>query len=75
MANYLLLNCPFCGGEPYLENNHRAFVKAVSTRVALVRCRQCDAKSSKFDIKVHGRAGACHAAVNAWNRRFDDDSL
>lgn len=64
-----LTPCPFCGGRPYIENNHRSFVKGESTRVALIRCMECNAKSQKFDIREYGRSGACRAAIAAWNRR------
>ena len=66
---FLLKNCPFCGGKPYLEKHHRAFVKAESTHVSLVRCTQCEAKTGKFDHREYGRSAASSAAVEAWNRR------
>lgn len=61
--------CPFCGGEPYLERNHRNFVKGESTRVALVRCTQCEAKSGKFDLRIYDPTTASSLAIEAWNRR------
>ena len=69
---FLLKNCPFCGGKPYLEKHHRAFVKAESTYVSLVRCMQCEAKTGKFDHREYGRSAASSAAVEAWNRRVSE---
>lgn len=65
--------CPFCGGEAYLEDKHRAFIKGQSTRVAYVRCRRCNARTERFELQKYG--GASHSAeaerlaVEAWNRR------
>lgn len=39
--------CPFCGGEAIIEKNHRAFIKGLSTRVAFVYCKKCNAKAIK----------------------------
>lgn len=61
--------CPFCGGEPHLERNHRNFVKGEPTRVALVRCTQCEAKSGKFDLRIYDPTTANTLAIEAWNRR------
>ena len=61
--------CPFCGGEPHLERNHRNFVKGEPTRVALVRCTQCEAKSGKFDLRTYAPQTAQTLAIEAWNRR------
>lgn len=61
--------CPFCGGEPHLERNHRNFVKGEPTRVALVRCTQCEAKSGKFDLRAYEPKIAKALAIEAWNRR------
>ena len=66
--------CPFCGGEPYLERNHRNFVKGEPTRVALVRCTQCEAKSGKFDLRIYDPTTAKTLAIEAWNRRADEPS-
>ena len=64
--------CPFCGDAPYLESNHRAFVMGIPSRVALVRCRLCGARTDKFDIKQYGRTNACAAAIEAWNKRVGE---
>lgn len=69
MPNFLLLSCPFCGGRAYLENHHRAFVKAESTHVSFVRCTRCGARAERFDHREYGRSAASSAAVEAWNRR------
>ena len=67
--------CPFCGGEPHLERNHRNFVKGEPTRVALVRCTQCEAKSGKFDLRVYDPKKARTLAIEAWNLRVDKYDL
>ena len=65
--------CPFCGGEPYVEGNHRAFIKAKTTRVAFVRCRRCNARTARFELKDFGCTShsrkAVEKAVEAWERR------
>lgn len=62
--------CPFCGGRPYIESGSRAYVKGESTRVAYVRCTDCNARTDKIPISV-GQSKAVHAAVNKWNCRYD----
>ena len=65
--------CPFCGGEAYLETNHRAFVRGESTKVAFVRCRRCNARTGRFELSEYGRTSysgeANRLAKEAWNRR------
>lgn len=68
--------CPFCGGKPYLEKSHRAFINAESTRVAFVRCSVCNARSGRVNIKDYGRTSSSleaeNAAIELWNRRIND---
>ena len=47
--------CPFCGGKPYLETRHRAFINGETTRVAFVRCTECEARTQRA---VEGRLAA-----------------
>ena len=65
--------CPFCGGEAYLEENHRAFIGGKTSRVAFVRCKKCNARSGRFELVKYGHTQnsveANQAAINAWNRR------
>lgn len=67
--------CPFCGGEAYLERSHRAFIDGKSTKVALVRCKKCNARTERFCLKNFGRTShsveAEILAIEAWNRRYD----
>lgn len=69
--------CPFCGGRPYLETSHRAFIDAQTTKVAFVRCRDCNARTARFKLADFGRTShsqqANEKAIEAWNRRTDDD--
>lgn len=69
--------CPFCGGKAYLEQRHRAFINGVSTRVALVRCTNCEARSPRFELEDFGRTShsskANEKAIDAWNRRVDNE--
>ena len=71
----VLKPCPFCGGRPYLEANHRAFINGETTRVAFVRCRSCNARSGRFELRDFGRTSisteANQKAIEAWNRRTD----
>ena len=68
-----LLNCPFCGGRAALEKAHRAFVNGETTRVAFVRCSECNARSGRVKLSDYGRtstSGEAQAkAIAAWNRR------
>ena len=70
---YNLKPCPYCGGVAYLERAHRAFINAQTTRVALVRCTECNARTGRFKLEDYGTANhseeAERLAVEAWNRR------
>lgn len=65
--------CPFCGGPAVLERNHRAFIGGVTSRVAYVRCRRCNARSGRFELRDFGATShskeANAKAIEAWNRR------
>lgn len=71
-----LKNCPFCGGEAYLEESHRAFIGGVTSRVAFVRCKKCNARSGRFELAAYGHTknsvDANTDAVKAWNRRTNN---
>lgn len=67
-----LRTCPFCGGEAFLESNMRAFVNGESTRVALVHCQVCSARTGKFAITEYGRKRAIKLAIEAWNKRAEE---
>lgn len=74
MKQYELKDCPHCGGKAYLERCHRAFVDAKSTRVAFVRCTECNARSGRFRLLDYGTSKnhsevAEQKAVDAWNKR------
>ena len=70
--------CPFCGGKPYLETRHRAFIQAQTTRVAFVRCTKCNARTNRFELQSFGRTSsskeANEKAAEAWNRRTDSET-
>lgn len=72
----ILEPCPFCGGKPYLETSHRAFIGGKSTRVAYVRCTECEARSGRFELRDFGKSShsteANRRAVAAWNARCED---
>ena len=65
--------CPFCGGRGFLEGSSRAFVNGESTRVAFVRCLQCNARGGRVNIADFGTNSrsidAEREAVAKWNRR------
>lgn len=73
MGNVKLKPCPFCGGKAYLETNHRAFIKAQTTKVAYVRCLNCNARTQRIELAKYGKTShsieADNEAVQAWNRR------
>lgn len=68
-----LLPCPFCGGKPMIEGNHRGFVNGESARIAFVRCSKCNARSERIPVSKYGCTSysieAVREAVNSWNRR------
>jgi len=70
-----LLSCPFCGGKAYLETSHRAFINGETTKVAYVRCTECNARSGRFELKDFGKTSqsseANALAIKAWNRRVE----
>ena len=74
MKELKMLPCPFCGGEPYLEQSHRAFIKAKSTKVAFVRCKKCNARTNRFELTDFGCTSHCkeanQKAIEAWNNRI-----
>ena len=73
MNNSILLPCPFCGGKPYLERCSRGFINAQSTKIAYVRCLQCNARSKRVPLSDYGKtshsAEAERVVINAWNSR------
>lgn len=69
IMGYEMKTCPFCGGMPYLERNHRAFINAKTTRVAFVRCKDCNARSCRYELGDNP-AEAKQMAVDHWNMRY-----
>ena len=76
MGRVYLKPCPFCGGRAYLERSSRGFVNGESTRVAFVRCTQCNARSGREKLSDYGctstSSEACHKVSAAWNKRVQD---
>ena len=70
-------SCPFCGGRPYLEKSHRAFINGESTRVTFVRCTKCHARSGRFKIEDFGHTSHSEAAeakaIESWNGRVNNN--
>jgi len=71
---YNLYYCPFCGGQPYIENHCRVFIKGKSERAAFVRCKECEARTGKVPVSV-GNRKAVDMAVSLWNRRYNCVSM
>lgn len=73
-----MLPCPFCGGRPYLERSFRAFVEGKTSKVVLIRCTQCEARSGRVKLSDYGRTSHSLEAeidvINAWNRRYNPDA-
>ena len=75
----ILKSCPFCGGRPYLEDSHRSFVNGKSTKVAFIRCKECNARSQRIDISDYGCTSRSFQAnqlvADAWNKRVYDSDI
>lgn len=71
---YDLKTCPFCGGSPYIESDFRGFIKGESTKVAFVRCTECQTRTARYPISM-GRREAIDMAVKRWNMRFNGISM
>lgn len=75
MSEIKLKSCPFCGGKPYLETNHRAFINAKTTKVAYVWCRSCNARTERIPLEKYGKTShsleAESDAMKAWNNRVE----
>ena len=76
MNNIFLKPCPFCGGKPYLEENHRAFIDGQTTRVSFVRCRVCNARSARIPLSKYGKTSHSNQAnaevAELWNKRVKE---
>ena len=70
-----LKTCPFCGGLPYVEESSRGYVNGESTKVCYIRCRKCNARSERVNIKDFGHTSRSEEALNlvveSWNRRAE----
>ena len=68
--------CPFCGGKPYIEESSRGFINGESTRVCFVRCKICNARSERVNLKDYGCSSYSSQAiadvVASWNKRAGD---
>lgn len=66
-----LLNCPFCGGKAFLNQNYSRKYK---TFFFFVRCDDCGASgrtcaSDESGPECDWNNDACHRAERAWNKR------
>lgn len=62
--------CPFCGSKPYVAQNYLG--------QKYVRCPECGAcvwgkDADDWRISAMGEKNAEKAAIEAWNRRANDD--
>ena len=55
--------CPFCGGKADLVNY------GLTSRLKIVQCLDCGARTRVFDPEVKRGESAC----DAWNRRAKND--
>ena len=62
--------CPFCGGEAVLDTGFADYV-------FIVRCTKCFARTDSFIMSIDDvpddELAAQSLAVEAWNRRDNDD--
>lgn len=72
---YNIKKCPFCGGRPFIESSHRAFIDGKTTKVAFVRCSKCNARSGRVNLSDFNRTSystdANEKVVQAWNQRIN----
>lgn len=74
MSQSKLKPCPFCGGEAILckELEPDGYC---SYKVAFVECDVCGAKAGKYIIDgYYGTNETTRDAINAWNRRHNEDN-
>ena len=67
MSNYILKPCPFCGGKAELYTTANA-----SIATALVRCLECEVRTSKF-VDLDNDGSFVFNAITDWNRRVGED--
>lgn len=71
-----LKTCPFCGGDPYLEESSRGYVNGKSTKVCYVRCKRCNARSERVNIQDYGHTcrswDAVQRVAEQWNNRVNN---
>ena len=71
--------CPFCGGTSLkIESKHNGTHYYTGTHSATVRCNKCHARGGTASCKVEkGKYNADEEtkqrAIEAWNRRVNDD--
>ena len=70
--------CPFCGGEAKLRVSHHGDFTGIHVEMITcidVCCKNCNAKSKMKYANVHNISyeTADKEAIEAWNRRVDDD--
>ena len=68
--------CPFCGGKPFVELGSRAFIEGRTEKVCFVRCKWCNARSSRVRLSDYGVTSQSKDAFNdvieMWNKRAEN---
>lgn len=59
----VMLNCPHCGGNPYIRFDGNC-------AWSWVECYQCGAAGPRFVIVNNNREESNIKAIEGWNRRF-----
>lgn len=70
MAEYTMLECPFCGGKPKLRVDNIK-IQGHPEKAAWVYCTQCRAKTNYFRKSLF-KQEFIDRAVIAWNMRVEE---
>lgn len=74
METVELKRCPFCGNEARLMYEIERIGIGIYEKEYLVKCTYCEATGSKYGmIHKDKEEERLQLAINAWNRRADDE--
>ena len=72
--NSKILPCPSCGGNGKLKVKNRTIINGEKVRNCYIYCPTCDFRGPRFLYKDFDSSFSAHeAAINAWNKRCDNE--